>query len=408
MGTAMKQKLWSYKKIVLTWILIYILVLIFSIFISGLIIFKQNQNLINIAYADMQYYADNKDFAPLVYKHDVHNLFYDEDFQLIDAHIAYKDDVTYDFKSYGQKVYDKVYAKGMHYSIVVNTGLRSDIGVVIAYPYGDDGLFLFLKELSTLKSIFKVLFPSITLLVIICAGFTVLLTKKNLEFERMQREYVDNISHELKSPIASIKALTTGIYDGLVTDENKRKNHCSIMLNEVNQLERTVSDMLELSRIQNHLVSCEKEVYTITDLFGDIIEKRKILCEDLNITFSLYPEAEAFPLLYTNKILARRMMDILLDNAIKFTPVGKRIIFKMTEEYRYITIAIKDSGPGIHPEEQALIFKRFYKSDKSHNEKGSGLGLAIAKEIADSLGEKLYLKSSSSDGAEFAFTIHKA
>ena len=404
----MKSKFINKRKLILIWVIIYIIVVIFGITISGFVIYKQNRNLISIAYSDLAYYEENATFAPLVFKHDIVNVFYDRNMNRVDFQAPKNIDEQFGLDAYANNVYPKVQEKGMHYKIIVNFKLDSLVSVAIALPYGDDGMFLFFKELHTLNSIFKVLFPSVSLMFVVCAAFSTVLIKKNRDFERMQREYVDNISHELKSPIASVQALTTGIYEGMVTDENKLKNHCSIMLGELNRLEHTVSDMLELSRIQNHQINCDKEICTITDLFGDILAKRRTLCEDLNIEFILIPEAEAFPLLYTNKVLARRMMDILLDNAIKFTPVDGRIVFNMTEDHKQITIAIKDSGPGIHPDDQPLIFKRFYKSDKSHNEKGSGLGLAIAKEIADSLGEKLWLKSSSDEGAEFAFTIHKS
>lgn len=404
----MKTKKLNKKKLILSWVIIYLCVLFFSTTIAGCLIFNQNKNLIQIAQNDVQYYIDNQEIAPLAIKNDCNNYFYDSNLNRIFFYAANGEESKFDFDSYAKKYYPEIQENGLHYSVIISKDLHAKIGIIIALPYENNGIFLFLKELNTLKSIIVVLFPSITLLVVICAIFTTILINKNMVFEQMQREYVDNISHELKSPIASIKALTTGIYDGLVTDENKRKNHCAIMLNEVNQLERTVSDMLELSRIQNHQVSCEKEMCTISELFLETLDKRRILCEDLNIEFILTPDAKDFPMLYTNPVLARRMMDILLDNAIKFTPVDGKIYFNMTEDHKSITIAIKDSGPGIRPEEQDLIFKRFYKSDKSHNEKGSGLGLAIAKEIADSLGEKLWLKSTSDKGAEFAFTIHKA
>lgn len=404
----MRNKRITKKQLIVIWICIYIFILLFSIAATAILIGHRNQDLTHIAQADLDHYQETGEFAPLAIKNDINNLFYDADFNLIEQHIAFDADKHFDFDAYAQKIYPKVMEKGMHSSIIVDLDLENKVGIVIAYPYQENGIFLFMKEMHTLNNIMIVLFPSITLLVIICAIFTGILQKKNNDFERMQREYVDNISHELKSPLASVRALTTAMYDGLVKDENKQKHYCSIMLGEVNNLERTVSDMLELSRIQNHQVDCDKSIYTAYDVFGAVIDKRLALCEDLNIELRMSPQLEEYPFIYTNKVLASRILDILLDNAIKFTPIEGHVHIIMTYNQKHVTISVRDSGPGIPVEDKPYIFKRFYKADKAHNEKGSGLGLAIAKEIADSLGEKLWLASTRPEGAEFSFTIQKS
>ena len=172
-------------------------------------------------------------------------------------------------------------------------------------------------------------------------------------------------------------------------------------------LENTVSGMLELSKIQNQQIDCSKTLVSTYEVFSNIVEKYDALCCERDMNFSISPSLSNRCIVYTNKALASRMMDILLDNAVKFAPEKGSIHVELEEDDTMLTISISDNGTGIAPDDQNMIFNRFYKGDKSHNEKGSGLGLSIASEIADSLGEKLWLRYTGPKGTAFAFTIHK-
>lgn len=198
------------------------------------------------------------------------------------------------------------------------------------------------------------------------------------------------------------------MYDGLIQDEEKRKRYYKIILNEMNGLENTVSNMLELSKIQNHQLDCSKTNLPLYEVFESIIDKYVALCDEQRIEFVVTQDNSKHILVYTNKSLASRIMDILLDNAIKFADKDSgKICVHFKEDANILTITISNNGSEIPPNDQALIFSRFYKSDKSHNEKGSGLGLSIANEIVNSLDEKLWLEHSSDNSTAFAFTIHK-
>lgn len=404
----MRTKKITKKRTLIIWIVIYICILIFSMLITAAILTYKNYNLVSIAQKDAIHYSENHEFNPRAKGNDVNSVIYNNNLERIDYQIASEKTAKFDFDSYVSKVSSKLETKGIHYSLLIHPNIRNYVAVAIVLPYEEDGIYLFLKELPIIKNIYMVLLPSITLMIIICATFTMYIIKKNQDFERMQREYVDNISHELKSPIASAQALTTAIYDGMVEDENQRKNYCSIILNELQGLEHTVSDMLDLSRIQNGHIDCKKDTCSAKDVFEFVLTKRSLLCNDLSIQMDINPSLDAYPMIITNKMLAERLFDIILDNAIKFTPIGGNIRIQMAEEHRRIKISIKDSGPGIHPEDVPHVFARFYKSDKAHNEKGSGLGLAIAKEIADSLNEQLWISENGTKGAEFSFTIQKS
>ena len=395
----------SKRKYIFQWIVILLIVLIVGYSITLISTYFSNKGMAHIAQYDMNTYVETGSFNPNVIINRANNLVYNQNGVLIDS--CLQNGLPRNWDHYMQKITSKVKDSDVYYSVKFAPSWNHPVTIVTAYSLEDGGIFVFFREPISVKKTLTTITITSILLTFFIATYIYMLLRMTQKNAKMQREYIDNITHELKSPLASFRALTTAMYDGLVKDENKQKHYYSIMLNEVNNLERTVSDMLELSRIQNKQIDCAKAAYSGTELFGTVVEKRKLLCEDLNIELRISPQLEEYPSMYTNKKLASRVLDILLDNAIKFTPVDGFVHLYMTYTNHTVTITVKDSGPGIPMEDKPHIFERFYKADKAHNEKGSGLGLAIAKEIAESLDEKLWLATTRPEGAEFSFTIQK-
>ena len=204
-----------------------------------------------------------------------------------------------------------------------------------------------------------------------------------------------------------MRALTETLSDGLVPEERERHEYYQIMLNELGNLTGTVSEMLELSRIQNQKGRCQKISCQLTEICRSVVDEYMIICEDLGIRF--YDGLSENDLqLNTNTDLASRILDILLDNAVKFCQTGEGkswIRIEQKENPGYLKISVINSGIPIKPEDQPYVFHRFYQGDRSHSGKGSGLGLAIAREIASCLSETIRLEKSGQDGTEFSFTI---
>lgn len=403
----MKKKLLSPAGFICVWILIYVVVLVCGSALSVLIVLNNNTDFLSIARRDMNYYTEHGDFNPEVIVNSGNNLIYTSDGEKVDTLLTIERDSDFDYDFYAQKYLAKTQSGETVYTILFNTGLQDDFAIAIAIPMEDGQMFLFLREFSSLKTMLQVLFLSSTLMVILSVIYTALIIRKNREIEQVQREYIDNVSHELKSPIASVRALTETMYDGLVPEEEKRKKYCEIMLNELHSLEHTVSDMLELSRIQSKQIDCQKTTVAASDVFFPILRKYEALCEDMGLSFTWTPSPELWPALYTDKSLAARLTDILLDNAVKFSGDEGSVAIRYSHDLKRITISVINSGRPIPVEDQPHIFSRFYKGDKSHNGKGSGLGLAIAQEIAASLDEKLWLSKSNATGTEFCFSLKK-
>ncbi len=222
----------------------------------------------------------------------------------------------------------------------------------------------------------------------------------------MQRDYVANVSHDLKSPISSIRALTETMYKRLPENDGDFKRYCGCILRETVALDQTVRDILELSAVQSRQADLSKEKVQMEALFGGTLEKYATLCYDMMIEFQVSDTLFRFPPVRTNHKNMARLLDILWTYAVKFVAEVGKITVEGWADAKKVTVCVRDNGPGIRRADQGHIFERFYMGDLSHNAKGSGLGLAIAREIAAALDEQLWVESSPGKGAAFFFTIH--
>ena len=237
--------------------------------------------------------------------------------------------------------------------------------------------------------------------------FYFLLDKKQEKLDEMQRIYIASMNHELKSPITSIKALSETLLDGNITDSKKQFFYYNTILKEANNLETTVLEILELSKLQSTKNLYKKEICSAETAFGPILERYTNICKDIDLAFHAPdPSDSALPNLYTVPELVSRVFDLLLHNAIKFTdPEVGMINVTFHTEKNHLRIDVKDNGIGISSEDLPHIFDRFYQSEKAHNSQGSGLGLSIAKEIINGLKETIQVESTPGNGTMFSFTI---
>ena len=224
------------------------------------------------------------------------------------------------------------------------------------------------------------------------------------KLEMMRREYISNISHELKSPLVSIKALSETLSDGMAKDEETRMRYYSIMINESNRLEKLVQDMLELSRLQNGKSVFNKEKVSPSEMMKEVELKYSVIADDMGITF-VNSCPDNLPDVYTCRNRILQLFAILIDNALKYVPDDNgRIAIDAKAENGTIVFTVMDNGTGIPSADIPYIFDRFYKQDKSHSGSGSGLGLSIAKAICDGMKEEIAVSSNEGKGSVFSFT----
>ncbi len=231
---------------------------------------------------------------------------------------------------------------------------------------------------------------------------------KEVRLEQTRRDYVANVSHELKTPLTGVMGLLAPLKDGIVTNPEKIKKYYDLMSNELHRLNRLINDLLTLSRLQSSNEAFAIGKVDLTDIIYDKVEKYHYSNQEENvrIEFSV-PDAPLF--VFGNSDRIEQVLTILIDNAIKFSRISndsaKKIkisIVKKTDKY---IVSVQDYGDGISKEDLPYIFDRFYKSDKSRSGSGSGLGLSIARETLKRMNEKIWVESDSMNGSIFHFTL---
>lgn len=266
------------------------------------------------------------------------------------------------------------------------------------------GALLWVRELPDLLESLLAFFCTFTAVFAVVVIFVLLSLRSQRRYEQLRRQYIDNITHELKTPVASIKALAEALSDGMEKSPADRSVYYGMILREANRQERMICDVLELSRLQSFPSALVKQPVSCTDAFGAVLEKYASYCDLMGVTFSVESFAAA-PELYTDRRHIQTVLDVLLSNAVKFAPENGAVTVSARFSGRRAVFCVADNGKGIAREELPHVFERFYKSRRSDNEAGSGLGLAIAREITDSLREKLWIESEEGGGTRAYFTV---
>lgn len=225
--------------------------------------------------------------------------------------------------------------------------------------------------------------------------------------ERTRRDYVANVSHEMRTPLTAMRALIEPLKEGMVTTDEARMRYYDIILREIMRLSRLINDLMELSRLQSGTLAIRTERMKLGELVDDVCERYRSIAEDHDITFHEETDFSKVPAVVANADRVEQLLVILLDNAIKYTPEGGTVSLDATWDASRVTLIVKDTGIGISQEDLPYVFDRFYKVDKAHSGMGSGLGLSIAKELLKWMGEDIWLKSELGKGTQFGFTLRR-
>lgn len=227
--------------------------------------------------------------------------------------------------------------------------------------------------------------------------------KESTKLEGLRRDFIANISHELRTPITVIRGSLEALCDGVVTEQDNIHEYYSQMLSESKHLERLVGDLLDLSRLQNLDFKLEMTKVSINDLMSDVFRSTKQLAKSKNLSVIFDNRAENCSVAGDYGRL-RQMIMIIMDNAVKFSPYDGDIKIDLYKDNKLI-LAITDQGPGIPGEELPYIFDRFFKTRAETNKTGTGLGLAIAKQIALRHNAVLTAESPPGKGSRFLISF---
>ena len=227
-----------------------------------------------------------------------------------------------------------------------------------------------------------------------------------VRLEQARRDYVANVTHELRTPLASIRAMSETLNDKMLHDEEEKQRFYHSILIESIRLQRLIDDMLELSSLQSGSAAIQKSIVNPSRILERIHNRFSILAEDLEIDLSITDRAWTMPDFYGHEDRIEQVITILLDNALKYTDTDGSVTLDASWDEEVITVSVSDTGMGIKEENLPYVFDRFYKSDKAHAGSGTGLGLSLAKEILVRLNETIQVESSA-QGSRFFFTLHR-
>ena len=222
--------------------------------------------------------------------------------------------------------------------------------------------------------------------------------------QTMRRELIGNISHDLKTPIAGIKAMVETLQDGAINDKKAAMDFLTRIDGEVNRLTQMVSEITELSRIESGKAELKKEPININVLIQEVVAQMNPLADSVPIiiTTSFNP---SLPIVKVDKDRIRQTLINLVHNAIKFNHAGGKIVISTNYDTMSLFVNVADTGTGISKEDLPHIFERFYKADKSRAKGSSGLGLAIAKHTIQAHGGNISVKSEQGKGSVFSFNL---
>lgn len=226
------------------------------------------------------------------------------------------------------------------------------------------------------------------------------------EVESSRREFVANVSHELRSPITSISGFVEGMEDGTIPAEEHPK-YLALVGDETRRLSKLIGDLLALSRLERDDAALEISEFDINEMLRRAIIRRVNDLESKQMEVECDFRQEPCMVRADSDRIEQVVVN-LLDNAIKFTPQGGKITLTTQADKDHCTVTVADNGVGIAPEDREKVFDRFFTADRAHTAgKGTGLGLSICQRIMEMHGQSLRLKDTQ-EGTAFAFTLEKA
>lgn len=229
------------------------------------------------------------------------------------------------------------------------------------------------------------------------------------ELEKMRRDFVANVSHELRSPLSSIRGFLEAMEDGTIpTDEHEK--YIEIVLDETRRMSGMVNDLLDIARIESGQYKLNLSVFDINDLIGRVLItfEARITAKHADVDAQLDYEPV---FVEADRDRIGQVLHNLIDNAIKFMPENDGLLtIKSVVSKHKVYVSVCDNGPGIPKEDIAHIFDRFYKAEKAHtykNGSGTGLGLSIVKLVIDQHHGEIKAESSE-NGTVFTFSLKQA
>ena len=231
------------------------------------------------------------------------------------------------------------------------------------------------------------------------------------KIDRERRNFVSNVSHELRTPLTSIKSYTEALVDGAWESKEIAPGFLKVIETETERMMRMITDLLNLSRMDQNRLGLEKEFINMNELVLHIVNRFEVVLQSepyRNKNYSILTDITKRDLwVELDQDKMTQVLDNIINNAIKYSPDGGRIIVRLMETHTDIIVSVSDEGLGIARKDIPHLFDRFYRVDKARSRAmgGSGLGLAIAQEVVQLHGGKIWVNSIENKGSTFFVSL---
>jgi len=228
------------------------------------------------------------------------------------------------------------------------------------------------------------------------------------EISQMKNDFVSHVSHELKTPLASINAYAEMLVDGEAQDAETMQRFCTVIQTQAQRLNRLIEDILNISRIESGLIKVDKETCSVAILAQNAVEMIRSYAMEKSITIKV-PAAIIHDQVLADKDMLTQVVINLLSNAVKYTPAGGmvEVDVEVDEVDCCVRLTVGDTGVGIPSDDLPYVFDKFYRVEANKKQaKGTGLGLNLVKQIVETVhGGRVFVTSVPQQGSTFGFTL---
>jgi len=295
---------------------------------------------------------------------------------------------------------DNAYIKSSDFSGLADLFPAYAIGIS---PGGDDSIdALFMRSLI----LYYILFVAIIGLIIFGIVFIFRDISREEELSRLKSEFISNVSHEIKTPIATIRTLAENLNEGWILHPAKQRSYFHNINREAERLSHLAENILDFSRIEARRKTYRKETVDPAELLQKVIRRFRVIHDSDDIKL----DADIPQTIHNTEIspdgIEQAVLN-LLDNAVKYSDGDKKIDIRLEQKNGEMIISVTDYGIGIPEQEQQKIFEKFYRGDSKNGKKapGSGIGLSLVKEIADMHAGRIEVNSEPGKGSTFSLII---
>jgi signal transduction histidine kinase len=228
------------------------------------------------------------------------------------------------------------------------------------------------------------------------------------QLEATRRDLVAAVSHDLRTPLASMRAIVEALADGLVSDQATVERYLDTLRGQIQSLSALIDDLFELSQLDRAQLELDLESTSLRDLISDTLESLHVQARQKGVNLNGQVDSSVDPV-RINPQKMQRVLSNLIQNAIRHTPAQGTVAISARPVPGGIQVDVSDTGEGIAPQELPRVFDRFYRGEKSRSRTygGSGLGLAIARGIVEAHGGRIWAESTRGQGSTFRFIIPK-